>query len=416
VNTSQHRTLITVIVATAVAVAASGTSAGAGSAGTPPPTAAEAVDDDQLAAIQDIIDASMAPGAIDWNCCGVDLPPTGVIVGVRVPGRADILLAAGTYLDDGTALDPTASFSTASLGHSIVAEIGMKLVAEGTLDPDATIDAWLPDSPNADRITVRMLIDSTHGWAPYGDVLAQNVEADLERRWTTSEAAATLQDLAPQAEPGTFVGESIGTGLLALGYIAEQVTGSSLADLVSSTITQPAGLDHSFLSDGADLPDNYQHGHFALGELPIHSTAEVPLTAYFTYAPAEDAFVSTVPDLLNLLDTWVDGTWRPGATPPTPTAFPADRELDLEYVGDLPRYLGLDVPYTGYCPCQPTSNGNTVDAIGRRPATFGTDGHMFHYPDDDISIVLHYNSNTSVDRSQIEAVLADIRATVAASI
>jgi CubicO group peptidase (beta-lactamase class C family) len=242
VNTSQHRTLITVIVATAVAVAASGTSAGAGSAGTPPPTAAEAVDDDQLAAaIQDIIDASMAPGAIDWNCCGVDLPPTGVIVGVRVPGRADILLAAGTYLDDGTALDPTASFSTASLGHSIVAEIGMKLVAEGTLDPDATIDAWLPDSPNADRITVRMLIDSTHGWAPYGDVLAQNVEADLERRWTTSEAAATLQDLAPQAEPGTFVGESIGTGLLALGYIAEQVTGSSLADLVSSTITQPAG-------------------------------------------------------------------------------------------------------------------------------------------------------------------------------
>jgi hypothetical protein len=40
---------------------------------------------------------------------------------------------------------------------------------------------------------------------------------------------------------------------------------------------------------------------------------------------------------------------------------------------------------------------------------------LFHYPDDDISIVLQYNSNTWAERSQIEAVLADIRATVAAS-
>jgi hypothetical protein len=41
---------------------------------------------------------------------------------------------------------------------------------------------------------------------------------------------------------------------------------------------------------------------------------------------------------------------------------------------------------------------------------------MFHYLDDDISIVLQYNSNTRPDREQIEAVLAGIRATVAASI
>ena len=148
----------------------------------------------------------------------------------------------------------------------------------------------------------------------------------------------------------------------------------------------------------------------------MHSIAEVPLTAGSTYAPAEATFVSTAPDLLDLLDTWVDGTWRPGAPPPTPAAFPADRELDPEYVGDPPRYLGLDVPYSGYCPCQATSDGNAVDAIGRRPATFGTDVHLFYYPDDDISIVLHYNSNTWAQRSQIEAVLADIRTTVAASI
>jgi CubicO group peptidase (beta-lactamase class C family) len=294
----------------------------------------------------------------------------------------------------------------------------MKLVADGTLDPDATIDAWLPDAPNADRVTVGMLIDATHGWGDYEDVMGQNVLADIERRWTSGEAATTLKDVAPAAEPGTFVGGvgNFGAGMLALGSIVEQVTGRSLADLVTSTITQPAGLDHSFLSDGTDLPDNYQHGHFYAEGAPTHSTSEATLTAYFTYAPAEDAFVSTVPDLLDLLDTWVDGTWRPGASQPAPSAFPTDRQGDLEYVGQIPRYLGLDVPYTGYCPCQPTSNGNTVDAIGRKPATFGTDVHMFHYLDDDVSIVLQYNSNTWADREQVEAVLNDIRTTVAASI
>jgi D-alanyl-D-alanine carboxypeptidase len=282
-----QRRLITAIIAGAIGVAAAGgcgssgdadtspptvagnavtpssTVADAGNASTPPPTVADAVDDDHLAtAIQDIIDTSLTPGAINWNCCGVDLPPTGAIVGVRVPDRPDILLAAGTDLADGTALDPRASFSTASLGYSIVTEIGMKLVAEGTLDPDATIDAWLPDSPNADRITVGMLIDATHGWGDYGAVHDQNVVADIDRRWTSGEAVATLREVAPEAEPGTFVGGSVGTGVLALGYIAEQVTGSSLADLVTSKITQPAGLEHSFLSDGTDLPDNYQHGRF----------------------------------------------------------------------------------------------------------------------------------------------------------
>ena len=379
--------------------------------------ATDAVADDQLsAAIQDIIDASLAPGAIDWNCCGVDLPPTGVIVGVRVPGRPDILLAAGSNLDDGTALDPTASFSTANLGYSIVAEIGMKLVADGTLDPDATIDAWLPDAPNAERITVGMLIDATHGWGDYGDVLGQNVTADLERRWTSGEAVATLMDVAPDAEPGTFVGDGVGTGMLALGYIAEQVTGRSLADLVTSTITQPAGLDAQLLQrrhrPSRQLPTRSllrRRGSDAQHRRGRHSPPTSP-----THQPRTRSCRPSP-------TCWTSST--PGSTAPGGRArrhrhqrrSPPTASWTAEYVGDPPRYLGLDVPYTGYCPCQPTSDGNTVDAIGRRPATFGTDVHMFHYPDDDISIVLHYNSNTWADRSQIETVLADIRATVAAS-
>ena len=204
--------------------------------------------------------------------------------------------------------------------------------------------------------------------------------------------------------------------MLALGYIAEQVTGISLADLVASTITEPAGLDDSFLSDGTDLPDNYQHGRFFLEGVPVHSTAEVPAAAGFTYAPAEAAFVSTVPDLLDLLDTWVDGTWRPARRhrhqprcPPTASWTSNTSETSLATSAST-----SPTPDTARASRRATATASTPSA--GRPATFGTDVHLFHYLDDDFSIVLHYNSNTSADRSQIEAVLADIRATVAASI
>jgi CubicO group peptidase (beta-lactamase class C family) len=377
---------------------------------------AGAHDDDLATAIQQIIDSSIVPGAIEWDCCGLELPPTGVIVGVRVPGRPDIVLASGTDLD-GAPLDPSASFSTGALGHSVIAQLGLELVADGTLDPDATIDAWLPASPNATAITVRMLIDGTHGWASFDEILFEQVTADLARHWTVGEALATIQEVPPAAEPGTFEIDTRGVGFLALGYVAERVTGHPLAELVNTHVTGPAGLDHSFLSDGTDLPDDYQHGRFAIPGFPIHSTADAPLTSYFTYAPADDAFVSNVPDLLDLLDTWADGTWRPGATPPAPAAFPADRQdTTPEFPGNRAHIFGLDVPYNGYCPCQPTDDGNVVDAIGRQPRQIGTDLQMLHFLDDDVSIVLHYNSDQAIDPNVVEAVLDDIRAQVAASL
>jgi CubicO group peptidase (beta-lactamase class C family) len=375
--------------------------------------------DDELAAnIQQIIDASIAPGAIDWDCCGVDLAPTGVIVGVRVPGRPDIVLASGSDLT-GAPLEPSASFSTAALGHSVVAELAMKLVADGTFDPEATIDAWLPDSPNAPEITIRMLIEGTHGWGGFGDILFEQVTADLARHWTAGEALATIQHVPPAAAPGTFDPETRAVGFLALGDIAEQVTGHPLADLVSTYVTGPGGLDHSLLSDGTDLPDDYLYGRFAISDqpdFPIHSTADAPLTSYFTYAPAEDAFVSTVADLLDLLDTWADGTWARGAAPPAAAAFPTERKDTVtDYPGERVLFYGFDVPYNGYCPCQPTGDGNAVDAIGRQPAQIGTDLQMFHFLDDDVSIVLDYNSNQVAGRDALETIVDDIHAAVAAA-
>ena len=79
--------------------------------------------------------------------------------------------------------------------------------------------------------------------------------------------------------------------------------------------------------------------------------------------------------------------------------------------GAAGRYVG------GYDPEQKSLtqiSRETDRALGRKdslPLRPGQD----RYPDDDISIVLQYNSNTWADRTEVEAVLVDIRAAVTAS-
>ena len=92
--------------------------------------------------IEGLLDAAMAPGAIAWDCCGADAPPTGAVAAVRRPGEPDVVVTWGTSVD-GTAYDGAAPFNVAGLTSSLVATLGFQLVDDGTLDPAATIERWL---------------------------------------------------------------------------------------------------------------------------------------------------------------------------------------------------------------------------------------------------------------------------------
>ena len=230
---------------------------------TTPPVTEPAVD--LAALVQPIIDASLEPGALDWNCCGVDIPATSVRLGVHVDGYDDVLLASGSRLD-GTPALATDPFPGDSLGHGLVRQATLALIADGTIDPAATIDQWLPEQPNADRVTVQMLLDDTHGWttSAQDDFIVPNLLADLARTWTLAETLDLAAAQPPVAEPGTFDHTNGGNtiGMIALAYVLEQVTGSSLADIVRDQVTAPLGLSDTFLSVGSDDPADLQWGMF----------------------------------------------------------------------------------------------------------------------------------------------------------
>ena len=109
---------------------------------------------DPQAALQAVVGAAVANGVAGSALC-VDDPALGHFA--VAAGMAD--RAAGR------ALQPTDRFRIASISKTFTAAAILLLRDEGRLDLDATLRTYLPeyDIPNADVITLRMLLTHTSG-------------------------------------------------------------------------------------------------------------------------------------------------------------------------------------------------------------------------------------------------------------
>jgi CubicO group peptidase (beta-lactamase class C family) len=381
---------------TAVPTSSTTTTTSSTTTTTSPPSADTLTDE-----LKGMLDDALQSTAIAWDAGGDEAPPTAASVAVRIPGRDDIIVASGQSVD-GTPFNPEAPFNVGSLTESLVQTVAYQLVDEGILDPNATIDQWLPAQPNASAITVQMLLDGTHGWAPFGTTPEVAIPADLTRHWTLAEVLATVESHSPFADPGTFSAEGTDVAVTALAAIAEHVTGTTLAQLVEARVAQPGGLDDTAISDGNE-PPGFEDGIFTFNGQRA-DTSTFPHTAYNTYNTAYASANSTLRDLLDLLDLWRRGDFFTTDRVPGPHRLPAERLLhtDASPTGFV---MGYGIPFNGYCPCQPHDEGTSVTAIGRAPTTLGTDNHIFHYPADGVSVVLHFNGSDWVDREPIRHVV-----------
>lgn len=385
----------------------------------PPPATTESsatIEDppaDDLAAIEDeirsILEAALAD--TDWDCCGPPVvQPTLAVAGVRVPGHDDLLVAVGSTVDGGE-VDPAAPFNVASLTVGLVKTIAYQLIDEGVLDPDATVDGWAPGHPNADRVTVQMLADSTTGWGPVRDgIIEELIVPDLSRSWTLAEVVEAQLPIAAQDEPGTLNSDQADSAVAAvLALILEAETGSSLDELVQTRVVAPLGLTATLIPNGDDLPADYLHGVLAF-EGSVVATSMFPGTAYATWFRADNAVVSTAPDLLSLLDAWASGALFTTDRQPTSERFDDDRAYPWGTT-----YVGLGLPFNMYCPCESDGDGNTGVAIGRQPAHVFTRNFVLRYADG-ISVVLHVNSQRVADPADVRAVADEIHAAANAAL
>jgi D-alanyl-D-alanine carboxypeptidase len=345
------------------------------------------------------VDAALALELVDdWRA---DVHAFGVGAAIRVPGHRDVFVASG--VDDRhpeTPMPTTGVFSIASITKTFVASIVLRLVDEGRLALDDTIERWFPDVPSASRITIAMLLSHTSGIADFGNdrpgEMRDLLVSDLGRRFTPEEAFAYSTRLGPSAEPGARFSYS-NANYQALGIVASRVTGVALGDLIADRFAGPLGLGHTTLDDGSLVAADAQHGWFTL-DYPGDPEADVangtfdptvprdldvldfPHAALQTFAGGAGAMTSSLDDLL----AWGQALYSGQVL----GARLTDRMLRFDnHFG--PGLYGLGAE--GFCPCDESADPPTATLVGHDGSGIGSRTILGFAPDSGVTVAVHAN-------------------------
>ena len=193
-----------------------------------------------------------------------------VFVGAR--GMANI--------DQGAPITPETQFRIGSITKQFAAAVILQLAQEGKLSLDDPLSKFLPEYPNPGAsVTVRQLLNHTSGIPSYTSIPGWMNEANMGRKWTTSELIDVFK-----SRPADFAaGESFlynNSGYILLGAVIEAVTGKPWDQAVVERISQPLGLAsvRSFADEAAvrEMATGYTTGDNGAAELAPRIDASVP--------------------------------------------------------------------------------------------------------------------------------------------
>lgn len=137
-------------------------------------------------------------------------------------------------------------FRSGAVSIPMVSTVLLQLVDEGTVTLDDTLATWMPDVPNADKITLGQLSQMTSGYADYvqDSTFLDDFNANPFRQWTSEELYTFGTSQALLFEPGTNWGYAH-TNYVLLALALEKITGQSMIDLIQERIFDPLGMEQT---------------------------------------------------------------------------------------------------------------------------------------------------------------------------
>lgn len=177
-----------------------------------------------------------------------------VIVRVTENGEEIVTEAVGESMT-GVPATTGMHFRNGAVAISYVSTLLLILVDENKLSLEDKLSTWLPEVPNADRVTLGQLAQMTSGYRDYvigNDAFAAAVNANPFRAWTTDELLgyAGLEQLL--YDPGTNWNYAH-TNYVLLGLAIEKATGQDMAKLLSDKVLGPLGLTDTVSSLTAEI-------------------------------------------------------------------------------------------------------------------------------------------------------------------
>lgn len=181
------------------------------------------------------------------------------IYSVRIDGR-DVVTAAQGESMTGVPATPAMRWRIGSIGFPLLATLALRLQDEGVVDLDEPIARWRPELPNADAVTLRMLLNQTAGYQDYVKYrpFIRAVESSPFRAFTERQLLAYTFARAPECAPGRCWVYSHANFLIAQQILAE-ATGTPFATLMERRVLRPAGLRRTVASTTPQIPEPVLH-------------------------------------------------------------------------------------------------------------------------------------------------------------
>ena len=152
-------------------------------------------------------------------------------------------------------IGPSSSLPCASITKLLVAVVVLRLIEDGRLTADQTLDSILGEAvrtvPNADEITVEQLLVHTSGIPDYAKTsgyISQLVgpEFRADRRWNTADYLGLVTGNESTHSPGSQYAYS-NTNYILLGLIVEKVTGEPFETILRETILTPLSMSNTYM-------------------------------------------------------------------------------------------------------------------------------------------------------------------------
>ena len=176
-------------------------------------------------------------------------------------GRVGSVAVGVSHKADYRPMKPNDRMLAGSIGKTHVSAVALLLMQEGRIALDDKISTWFgkedwfPRLPNAEQITLRMLMNHTSG-IPEHVMMPEflvAVRKDVERVWRPEELITYVLDKPPLFPAGQ--GWSYAdTNYILVGMIIERVTGRAYYDELRERILRPLKLNDTLPSDQRILP------------------------------------------------------------------------------------------------------------------------------------------------------------------
>ncbi|MEU9335372.1 serine hydrolase domain-containing protein [Streptomyces sp. NPDC048290] len=147
-------------------------------------------------------------------------------------------------------------FRAGSVTKVVTAALVLRLVAEGRISLDGTVQRYLPGLLSAEfgPVTVRQLLNYTSGLRPGAAQPGGTVDESYPHRFETvtpEEVVAASVAAGPEAAPGQ-VQRYGNISYTVLGMLVEKVTGDAYARQARKLVFRPLGMRHSSFPAGTD--------------------------------------------------------------------------------------------------------------------------------------------------------------------